>query len=285
VTYGYLRVSTDKQDENSQKIGVDKKAKSMGIKIDEYIIDHGISGTKEPEKRELGRLMNKLKKDDLVIASELSRLGRSMMMVMRILEYCMKTGVKVITVKDNYELGDNIQSKVLAFAFSLAAEIERDMICRRIKEGLERRKTEGFVLGRPKGRRSKTTKLTGREEEIKALLGHVSKSAIARKMGVARETLHSFLLRSGIAKNKKIANHQCWPKIHGLISDKELLNEINAGKTFTDIAKAICVSYSAVYKYVNSKPMLLKRYKKAQDNIRIKKNGGLFISERHRGYR
>jgi len=104
MTYGYLRVSTDQQDENNQKVGVDEKANRMGLKIDEYIIDHGVSGTKEPEKRKLGKLMEKLKSGDLIIASELSRLGRSMYMIMRILEFFMKNGIKVITVKDNYEL-------------------------------------------------------------------------------------------------------------------------------------------------------------------------------------
>jgi len=200
MTYGYLRVSTDKQDENNQKVGVDDKAKRMGLKIDEYIIDHGVSGTKEPEKRELGALMKKLKNGDLVIASELSRLGRSMMMVMRILEFCMRNGVKVVTVKDNYELGDNIQSKVLAFAFSLAAEIERDMISRRIKEALARKKAEGAVLGRRKGSKSSHVKLTRHESEIKELVSKkISKSAIGRLLGVNRMTVDRFMKDNGIA--------------------------------------------------------------------------------------
>jgi DNA invertase Pin-like site-specific DNA recombinase len=199
MTYGYLRVSTDKQDENTQKIGVEDKAKKMNLKIDEYIIDHGVSGLREPEKRELGRLMGKLKKDDLIIASELSRLGRSMLMVMRILEYCMRNGVKVITVKDNYELGDNIQSKVLAFAFSLAAEIERDMISRRIKEGLARKKSEGVKLGRPIGRKSSNVKLTGKEDEIKALRKKkIGKSALGRMFNVHRMTVDTFMKENGI---------------------------------------------------------------------------------------
>jgi len=199
MTYGYLRVSTDQQDENNQKVGVDNKARLMGIQIDEYIIDHGVSGTKEPEERELGRLMNKLRKDDLVIASELSRLGRSMLMVMRILEYCMRNGVRVITVKDNYELGDNIQSKVLAFAFSLAAEIERDLISRRIKEALARKKAGGWKAGRPLGRKSSRVKLSGHKEEIKELHNKkVSKCAIARKFNVDRQTVDKFLRDEGI---------------------------------------------------------------------------------------
>ena len=140
MIYGYLRVSTDDQDSANQKLGVCKKAESLGLSVDNWIIDDGISGTKEPEKRLLGKLMKKLQKGDVIITSELSRLGRKLFMIMRILEFCMLHEVKVYTVKDGYELGDNIQSKVLAFAFGIAAEIERDMISQRTKEALARKK-------------------------------------------------------------------------------------------------------------------------------------------------
>jgi len=199
MVYGYLRVSTEMQDENVQKIGVDKKAELLGLVIQDYIIDRGISGTKEPEKRELGRLLKLVKDGDIIIASELSRLGRNMYMVMRILEFCMKNNVKVITVKDNYELGDNIQSKVLAFAFGIAAEIERDLFSKRVKEGLARRKALGITLGRPHGSLSKKVKLTGKEKEIAELRSYgVSVSAIARKYDLDRLTVCRFMKRNGI---------------------------------------------------------------------------------------
>jgi len=201
MTYGYLRVSTDQQDENNQKMGVDEKANRMGLKIDEYIIDHVVSGTKEPEKRKLGKLMEKLKDGDLIIASELSRLGRSMYMVMRILEFFMKNGIKVITVKDNYELGDNIQSKVLAFAFSLAAEIERDMISRRTKEALARCKLNGIKLGRKPGK-AVNVRLTGHEKEIQEML-HEGKNnvEIGKRFGVCKKTVRIFI-RERLTKEK-----------------------------------------------------------------------------------
>jgi len=211
MTYGYLRVSTDQQDESSQKFGIDERALKMGLKIDEYIIDHGISGTKEPEKRELGNLMKKLKDGDLIIASELSRLGRSMYMVMRILEFCMKNGVRVITIKDGYELGDNIQSKVLAFAFSLAAEIERDMISRRTKEALARCKAEGKKLGRRFGKAVKV-RLSGHEDEIGEMLKEGKNNVeIGKRFGVHRQTVRLFIrenedLREAAKKRKKIKN-------------------------------------------------------------------------------
>ena len=196
MIYGYLRVSTDEQDSSNQKLGVRKKAESLGLSIDDWIVDDGISGTKEPEKRLLGKLLKKLKKDDVIITSELSRLGRKLFMIMRILEYCMLHSVKVYTVKDGYELGDNIQSKVLAFAFGIAAEIERDMISSRTKEALARKRLEGIVLGRPKGRKSSPEKykLSGKDELIKGLLSEgISQRQIAKICKVDRNTLSRYL--------------------------------------------------------------------------------------------
>lgn len=196
MIYGYLRVSTDEQDSNNQKLGVCKKAESLGLSVDDWIIDDGISGTKEPEKRLLGKLMKKLQKGDVIITSELSRLGRKLFMIMRILEFCMLHDVKVYTVKDGYELGDNIQSKVLAFAFGIAAEIERDMISQRTKEALARKRLEGVILGRPKGRKTSPDKLklSSKTVLINALLNEgVSQRKIAKICKVDRNTLARFL--------------------------------------------------------------------------------------------
>ena len=151
TTYGYLRVSTDKQDCDNQKLGVESLAKQKGLNIDSWITDDGVSGTKEPSERKLGKLLKKIKKDDVIICSELSRLGRKLFMIISILEHCMKIGAKVLTVKDGYELGDNVQSKVLAFAFGLVDELEREMISKRTKEALQRRKADGKPIGRQFG--------------------------------------------------------------------------------------------------------------------------------------
>ena len=194
AVYAYLRVSTGKQDGDNQRKGIQDFAERKGLQIDEYIDDEGVSGTKEPEKRELGKLLKKLKPGDILLAGEISRLGRSLFMVMRILEYCMNNDIKVYTVKDGYELGDNIQSKVLAFAFGLAAEIEREMISRRTKEALAKKKAEGVILGRPKGRTSTSVKLTGKGRDIKVMLDYgIPKITIAKKMGVNRNTLYKFI--------------------------------------------------------------------------------------------
>lgn len=194
AVYAYLRVSTGKQDSENQKKGVDELAKRRGLVIDEYIDDEGVSGTKEPDKRELGKLLKRLKPGDTLLAGEISRLGRNLFMIMRILEYCMKNDVKVLTAKDGYELGDNIQSKVLAFAFGLAAEIEREMISRRTKEALAKKREEGVILGRPKGSKSGCVKLTKHAKDIKEWLDQgVKKSEIARRTGVSRNTVLAYV--------------------------------------------------------------------------------------------
>lgn len=161
TVYGYLRVSTDKQDCDNQKLGVEALAKRRGLVVDKWIEDEGVSGTKEPEKRALGGVLKKLKKDDVILCSELSRLGRKLFMIMRILEKAMAVGAHIFTEKENYELGDNVQSKVLAFAFGLVAELEREMISKRTKEALRRRRENGLSLGRKKGSVNKTHKFDG----------------------------------------------------------------------------------------------------------------------------
>ena len=192
--YGYLRVSTDKQDCANQKVGVEALAKKLGLPIENWIIDNGVSGTKEPEKRKLGKLLKKIKEGDVIICSELSRLGRKLFMIISILEHCMKIGAKVLTVKDGYELGDNVQSKVLAFAFGLVAELEREMISKRTKEALQRVKAQGRSIGRPKGRKNVKHIWSGKEKKIYCLLKQgTGKTKIARLTGMSVGSVYSFL--------------------------------------------------------------------------------------------
>ncbi len=200
MIYGYIRVSTDHQDCENQKLGIETKARSLGLTIDKYIEDAGISGTKEPEKRALGGCLKKLKPGDVIICSELSRLGRKLFMVMRILEHCMRVGACVYTVKDGYVLGDNIQSKVLAFAFGLSAEIERDLISQRTKEALAVRRASGQKLGREKGSKNKSHKLDGQAAILKKMLdSKTPKTKIAKKLKVSVSCIYKYL-----AKNNKL---------------------------------------------------------------------------------
>jgi DNA invertase Pin-like site-specific DNA recombinase len=193
MVYGYIRVSTDKQTVENQRFEIEQFCIKHDLKIGRWI-EETISGTKSPEKRLLGSLLAESQKDDLIICSELSRLGRSLFMIMSILNHLMTIGVRVWTIKDNYRLGDNIQSKVLAFAFALSAEIERDLISQRTKEALAKRRADGVILGRPIGSKSRLVKLSGHEKEIQDLLKkHISKSAIGRIFGVNRMTVDAFL--------------------------------------------------------------------------------------------
>ena len=195
MIYGYIRVSSDKQTVENQRFEINNFCLKENMHIDGWI-EETISGTKNYDKRELGRLLKKVQKDDLIICAELSRLGRSLFMIMEILSLCMKKECKVWTIKDNYRLGDDIQSKVLAFAFGLSAEIERNLISQRTKEALARKKAEGVVLGRPKGRKTSPQKhkLHGKKVLIDELLKQdVSKRQIAKICKVDRNTLARFL--------------------------------------------------------------------------------------------
>jgi DNA invertase Pin-like site-specific DNA recombinase len=193
MVYGYIRVSTDKQTVENQRFEIEQFCLKQDMKVERWI-EETISGTKLPEERLLGPLLAEAQRDDLIICSELSRLGRSLFMIMSILNHLMTIGVRVWTIKDNYRLGDNIQSKVLAFAFALSAEIERDLISQRTKEALAKRRADGIILGRPIGSKSRIVKLSGHEKEIQGLLAkHISKSAIGRIFGVNRMTVDTFL--------------------------------------------------------------------------------------------
>ena len=169
MIYGYIRVSSDKQTTENQRFEIERFAKENGIVVEKWM-NETISAVKDLEERKLGQLLKILKRGDIVIASELSRLGRNLLQVMSILHHCMKKDVQVWTIKDNYRLGADIQSKVLAFAFGLSAEIERNLISQRTREALARLKAEGKKLGRPKGSRNKFNKLTGKEKEIEKML-------------------------------------------------------------------------------------------------------------------
>jgi len=193
MIYGYIRVSTDKQTVENQRYEVNQFCIKNILVVDKWI-EETISGSKSVQERKLGKLLKKMKKEDTLICSELSRLGRNLLMIMGILNECMNRDIKVWTIKDNYRLGSDINSKVLAFAFGLSAEIERNLISQRTKEALARKRAEGVVLGRPVGRKSSKTKLTGQEKKINELLDKkVSYSAIGRILGVHRLTVSSFV--------------------------------------------------------------------------------------------
>ncbi len=194
---GYIRVSSNKQTLEHQEYEIKKFAKAQNLHIDKWV-EEKISSRKALNKRQLGQLLNDLKDGDILIASEISRLGRSLLEVMHILEHCLNKNCQVWTLKENYRLGNDIQSKVMAFAFGLAAEIERDLISQRTKASLENVKASGKKLGRPFSAQSKKLKLSKNAKKIKDLLDKkVPVAQIARIVDVQRMTVYRFIQRMG----------------------------------------------------------------------------------------
>ena len=198
--YGYIRVSSDRQTVENQRFEITNFCQKNNIHINTWI-EETISGTKNYKVRKLGKLLRIAQKDDVIICSELSRLGRNLFMIMEILNLCMNRGCRIWTIKDNYRLGDDINAKVLAFAFGLSAEIERNLIAQRTKEALARKRAEGVRLGRPAGKCSKINKL--RMHRYDAKIREMRKQGlsihfIARQLHVNRNSLRRYLQRIGI---------------------------------------------------------------------------------------
>lgn len=202
MIYGYLRVSSDEQDVNSQRQGVEAFCNAHSWHIDKYITDEGVSGGKAPDKRNLGPLLKQASNGDKIICSEISRLGRDLYMVMDILHFCMERECVIYTVKDKFVLGDDISSKVLAFAFGLSAEIERQMIRQRTREGLRLRMKMGVLLGRPIGRANsdEAQKYGAWKEKLKQMVEwQMGPRQIARVIGCDRNTVSRLVQRWGYA--------------------------------------------------------------------------------------
>lgn len=199
VIYGYIRVSTDRQTVENQRFEINKYCRRNKIKVDSWI-EETISGTKMPAKRKLGKLIDTVQQGDTIIMTEISRLGRSLIMIMDTLQVLLEKRIHVMAIKEGYDLDDNIQSKVLAFAFGLSAEIERNLISDRTKQALRRKMAEGVHIGRYPGQRPKKYKLSGKNEYIRSLR-HVgrSKLSIAKELGVTWVTLNTYMQRHRIA--------------------------------------------------------------------------------------
>ena len=197
MVIGYIRVSTSKQSYAHMEREMKEYAAKNGLVIDKWI-EETISSRKPLQKRKLGELLETIEEGSILIASEISRLGRSLMEVMEILQICLNKNCQVITIKENYHLGNDIQSQVLAFAFGLSAQIERQLISQRTQTAIDNKKAQGIKLGRPLGAESKRLKLSKNAKRIRDLLDKgVSKNQIARIMGVQKMTLRRFIQRMG----------------------------------------------------------------------------------------
>lgn len=190
----YLRVSTDKQDLNNQRLAILSYAHKNKFKVKDFI-EVQTSSRNSFKERMIDTLLEQLTPDDTLIVSELSRLGRSLGQVIKIVDELVKNHVQLIAIKENIVLNgkQTLQNKVMITLFGLFAEVERDLISERTKQGLNSARAKGKLLGRPKGTIGKS-KLDGKEEEIKKLLGlKVSQTSIAKIMEVSRPAMLNFI--------------------------------------------------------------------------------------------
>jgi len=195
---GYLRVSTDGQDTEKNKADILAWANSKGFGPVRWV-EEKISGTKDWRKRELGKLVNSLKSGDWLITPEFSRLARSTLQILEVLAELKRRGVNVYVVKGGQHVNGSIESKVFLTMMALFAEIERDLISARTKEGLAAARAKGAVLGRPKGKGK--SKLDQFRPEIEALLKNGSrKTFIAERYGCTPATLGNWLKKVGLDK-------------------------------------------------------------------------------------
>lgn len=193
MLYAYIRVSTEKQTVENQRFEIQRFCASHQLDVNVWC-EETVSGNAPLSRRKLGRLLRRLKPDDVFLCTEISRLGRNLFTIMDVLAKCMRKKVKLMTIKDHFCLVDDLQCKVLAFAFGLASEIERKLIAQRTTESLARLKAEGKKLGRPKGSPNHKHKLSGKEEVIlEGLRSHQSQTQIAKKLKVHRNTLRKFI--------------------------------------------------------------------------------------------
>lgn len=195
--YAYIRVSTEMQCHRNQEHEINEYCSRKNIYVDKWISE-SISGTVAVEKRLLGKIIRKMHQGDMLICTELSRLGRNILMIMSILNVCSQKGIAIQTIKDNFQLSDNINSKIIAFAFAIAAEIERNLISQRTKEALIVKRLSGVRLGRPPGSSSKKKEFMRRQNEIKEMyMQGYTMTSIAQKYGVHRNTVRRYIIEMG----------------------------------------------------------------------------------------
>jgi DNA invertase Pin-like site-specific DNA recombinase len=188
--YGYIRVSTDKQDANNQRYEILNYGNEKGLGNME-IFSEIVSGRTSWKKRELSSIVEKMKRGDILLVLELSRLGRSLLEIFEIIAVLLREGVEIRVVRGNIILKDDLHSKVITFAFSLAAELERELLSQRTREALARKRSEGARLGRPSGSRS--SRLDGKLDEITELRKkRVSYTSIAKIYGVSYTCIAHF---------------------------------------------------------------------------------------------
>jgi len=197
-TIAYLRVSTTEQDLEKNKADILHLANEKGLGQVKWV-EETVSGRVSWRKRALANVLDELQRGDNLLVSELSRLGRSMLECMEILSVASQQGIHIYAVKGNWQLDDSIQSKIVAMAFAMAAEIERDLISQRTKEALAAKKRAGVKLGRPRG--VGKSKLDAYRPEIEALLANGStQKFIADRFDTTEANFSRWLKKHGLRR-------------------------------------------------------------------------------------
>ena len=203
MIYAYIRVSTEVQSYESQKFEIENWSRKKGWVVDRWI-EETVSGSTKVGKRVLGKLLRRMNRGDILICTELSRLGRNMMMVMSILNTCSQNGIYIYSIKDGFELSDSLHSKIIAFAFSLAAEIERNLISQRTREALAAKKAAGVKLGRPVGKSKDWYRFQQQYKLVQKLkTDGNSLGSIAKKLKIHRNTLSRYLKDMELEQKKE----------------------------------------------------------------------------------
>ena len=199
TTIAYIRVSSDKQTCSNQHFTINEYAKSHNLTINKWV-EETISSRKPLEKRELGKLLRNIGQGDTLVITEISRLARNLYELAGILQTAINKGISVISIKENYAFGNDIQSKIMAYTFGLAAEIERDLISTRTKMSLDKLKEQHIKLGRPLGAEAKCLKLARSRRKIADLLSKgISQAQVAKLLGVHPTTMCRYLKKAEVA--------------------------------------------------------------------------------------
>ncbi len=197
TNFAYLRVSTDHQDAKNQKLGVLDYCNNHGINALTFVEDT-VSGKSSWRERAIGNILEKAQKGDVIVASEISRLGRSTLQVLEIMELAAQKGIAVHIAKNNMVLDGSMQSTITATILGLAAQIEREFISARTKEALAKRKNDGMKLGRPKGEADLLKLDAFRDEIMNYIKKGINKRAISKLIECSPSTLYKWLKRRRI---------------------------------------------------------------------------------------
>ena len=200
TNFAYLRVSTDQQDIKNQKFGILEYCNNRNINPIKFVEDT-VSGKITWKERAIGKILEKAIKGDLIVVSEISRLGRSTLQVLEILEAAAKKEISVHIVKNHMVIDGSIQSTITATVLGLAAQIEREFISSRTKEALAKRKEDGMKLGRPKGQAQLLKLDNYRDEILKYLKKGINKRAISKLIECSPSTLYEWLKRRNLSSN------------------------------------------------------------------------------------